>query len=491
MVLQGCGGDDGVDQGLHDQVVSENETLKSDNETLKSDNETLQSDNETLQSDNETLQEMVDALPDPLPGPDTDAFAEAVALEKALDAASPDADNTFATTNFPSPTITATRTNPTEIKVEQGTDAGDFEMTEPDPASIMGWSGARFVRDTSTADTPDTAIEHVVVYTDIEAPEMLAVNGDNVEKLTGTPTGNAALEVEDGAISDVNMNSDGLYMTHIMLNDAANAGSTATYTGQEDDDETDLAMAYKLTLAGTFAGAMGEYSCSGDKMAACSVVVDSDGKPAGTAAGDWKFTAAEGAMIALADAEYLYFGWWVESPAEGETGDHKFQTFVGAAMMAEFTGGDIQALEGEVTYEGAAAGVYTMKDTIGGQVVGADSGEFTASAKLTAEFLNDAQAGSINGRIDTFMDADGEAMDGWEVTLKSAYLSNSNTFSSTTSAMVGAGTEGSGSWEATFRGVADDGDDTTTNDPPMAVVGKFDADFDGANLAGAFGATKK
>ena len=81
------------------------------------------------------------------------------------------------------------------------------------------------------------------------------------------------------------------------------------------------------------------------------------------------------------------------------------------------------------------------------------------------------------------MDENSQSMDGWRVTLDTAYLSAASTFSGTTSAAVGSGSDGSGTWNGTFYG-----DGAAATDAPMAVAGQFDADFPGASIAGAFGA---
>ena len=53
MVLQGCGGDDGVSQGMHDNVVSENEELKMQVQTLQGQLDALPSSADVTQLRND------------------------------------------------------------------------------------------------------------------------------------------------------------------------------------------------------------------------------------------------------------------------------------------------------------------------------------------------------------------------------------------------------------------------------------------------------
>ena len=145
----------------------------------------------------------------------------------------------------------------------------------------------------------------------------------------------------------------------------------------------------------------------------------------------------------------------------------------------------IVAIEGYATYKGAAAGVYVTKDVSAGLVTGANMGEFTAKATLEANFGDDVmEAGSIDGSIHDFMDADGAAMAGWGVTLRSANLGTSATFAGATRGTTGPGTTGTGSWEGTFYGPSTDAA------APTGVAGRFDAHLPGAHIVGAYGASK-
>ena len=68
-------------------------------------------------------------------------------------------------------------------------------------------------------------------------------------------------------------------------------------------------------IAGTFEGAMGVYKCAAD--AACSVTVNAEGVVSGVSnANDWVFTPASGATVDVADADYLYYGFWLKTTTD-------------------------------------------------------------------------------------------------------------------------------------------------------------------------------
>ena len=194
----------------------------------------------------------------------------------------------------------------------------------------------------------------------------------NVSQLVGASTLTVS---EEGEIATVDLTTSSAYGQHVMLANATPGDTTRTYQATVDPDNSAV---FDLALSGTFGAAAGEYSCTGSSATACQIVVALDGTF--TPTGTWNFTADAGAMISLADAAYLHLGWWVEAPGQDQTGNHAFQTFAGATGLTAFTGGNVTALEGSATYQGAAAGVYVLRDILRGIDEGADSGEFTATA---------------------------------------------------------------------------------------------------------------
>ena len=335
-----------------------------------------------------------------------------------------------------------------------GSDArsGMFAKDEG-PAMIAGWTGAKFMR--------GTAMEYLTVYTDVTAPTPSDFNTDNVQAVTGSTTDTVNTDREL-SITLADHEDFISWIGAIPVVITTGTGSSAEHS-----------------FTGGFGGAMGTYGCTG-AAATCTVGVGSDGKI--NLAGTWTFTADAAAMINVPDNDYLNFGWWLNKKADGS---YDFQTFAGGTGFADASGNVAATMEGTAVYNGKAAGLYVVKDVSGGQVTGANHGEFTANATLNASFFGASDPGRISGTIHGFMNAAGESMAGWNVMLNPANLTDgSATFTGTTAGSLGAGT-GMGSWEGMFHG---SNGETGADARPTHVTGRFDAHFPGAHLAGAFGA---
>ena len=311
--------------------------------------------------------------------------------------------------------------------------------------------------------------ERLVVYTDVAEPEAMAFTPENLNRLrevsglTGKTVPASGLAIDAGWLPVVRSASlaaasSGGSITHPSEGTGANAG---------------------LEFTGTFGGGSGRYRCSGDT---CSVTIDDSGTPTAMV-GDWIFAPDSAAMVQIPDYAHAYFGWWLNE----DDGSHGLQSFAGAAGFPAGTGNVEPAMEGSATYRGAAAGVWATVDISGGQVTAAASGEFTAEAVLTANFFGALDAGVVTGEIASFKDETGSTMAGWRVTLGSAGLTaGAPSFSGETRGEVGPGTSGEGSWEGRFHGT----DGAATNARPSHVTGRFDVQFPGAHVVGAFGAGK-
>lgn len=405
------------------------------------------------------------------PEPDAAAMERAEALRSAIGAArTTGADGGFDDgAHMVAPAVTATNDG-TAVAIavmESGTPrggtarAGDFAEQDDGPAAIAGWAAARFRR--------GEAAEHLVVYTDVDAPEAVSFTPENLNRLnevsglTGETVEAPGLDIEVAHLPVIRSTS---------LAAAPPRGSVThgpTGTGTEEG----------LSFSGTFSGAAGAYSCSGS---ACSATLDDQG--AATAlGGDWTFAPDEGAMVRIPDYAHLYFGWWLNE----EDGAQGFQSFADAAGFPEGSGNVTAAMEGKATYRGAAAGVWAIADVSAGQVTAAERGEFTAEAVLTANFFGALDAGTVSGEIGSFRDGFGRSLDGWRMTLNAAGLmAGEATFAGETGGTVGSGTAGEGSWEGRFHG----SDGAETNPRPSHATGRFDLHFPGARIAGAFGARR-
>ncbi len=425
-----------------------------------------------------------------------EGMARSNGLAMALDAAKATAaDGTFDDAGTDRPDLFNTGTNTGDgvtamhdgskvtLTVTETTNTARGAITKQDagPASISGWTGQNFTR----GDADDDMVGHFTVYTDIDAPKGMAFNAANLQAALGlasAPTvGGTTVAPTYDLPAD---NTDGVY-DYVMWGSAARPSITDT-TDADDDPDVDA-----RSFTGSLAGAMGKFECEGTATT-CALTFNEKDMIA-TLVGTWEFTANRGAKVNVPDDEYLYFGWWIDRPTKaGSDGSYSydFQSFSGG--VGAYTASNLDGVTGSATYNGAAAGVYVTKDISNGQITDATMGEFSAAAKLTANFGNATDPGLIGGSISDFKDADGSAMAGWGVTLNSDFLATgSATFAGPTTGTTGPGATGTGSWEGMFYGDATNADGTVNaTAAPMGVAGRFDAHLAGAHIAGGFGASR-
>ena len=214
------------------------------------------------------------------------------------------------------------------------------------------------------------------------------------------------------------------------------------------------------TIRGSYDDVAGQYVCDG----VCTLDWSSsaDGPVitvTGGADGQNLYFVADDRSELLPDPDYLTFGVWMMAQ-DGPAAAGLIRPIAMAGADA-FTSDEMADLNGSATYEGQAAGYYATR---AGGSAEATSGRFTASAMLTANFdrgrqvtttdvagvdigagqpialdsLKDAQTetptatntgyfrpalgspGMITGKIDKFMDEDGNMMEGWVVNLGAA-----------------------------------------------------------------------
>ena len=167
------------------------------------------------------------------------------------------------------------------------------------------------------------------------------------------------------------------------------------------------------------------------------------------------------------DTDYVDFGYWFLDYAGGDHIGYFTHTFARGSMPS----GNVSAVTGSAMYTGAATGLYVKKG--GGTPIA--SGQFTADAALTADF----GAGNISGTISNFMDAAGDAIGGWSVSLNSASIDQA----SGRTPMKGT-TTGGGGWRAEFYGATG----ANSDEMPGSVAGTFDAHLSNGHVGGAFAA---
>ena len=355
-------------------------------------------------------------------------------------------------------------------------------------------------------------MDSVVVYTNIEdakgakyndyyaagasAPTGAAPSGWSYEAWAGVAS--VAAQQTDGASDPTKSNVITLMRTvgaaHSLFDAAmlpTGGGITKTYPDGDDD----TANIIEVEFAGSFNDVKGMFKC--EDSTACTAKTNEKGDLS-ELSGTWTFTAdSKDATVAgaLVDADYLDFGYWVQTDDSGDTVEYMVNTFSRGAAPSS----SVKSLEGSATYEGGAAGLYSKREltsTGDGEVVAA--GRFTADAELTAYFVGDdvarSKQDSISGTIKNFMDGETVIDDAWMVELDKIQGTKDTTFNPDAGTFSGGTTTGGGTWNGKFYGpVAVDADtDTDGNQStlPSGVAGEFTAGFNNGSLIGSFGATK-
>ena len=350
-----------------------------------------------------------------------------------------------------------------------------------------------FVQETK-ADRATNTFNVIAGYTDIDAdgPKSLLadeVAGENAFFFLVSDTDSADADFAKNARTAGFPSAPATGSTAVLL------GSLVTPAG---------ATAERLEFSGMWRGVPGTFICTvgdcdnEDSRITVTAMLD-DGEeeltatiPAGVT---WVFQPDDAkATVDVPDEDYLHFGWWHQVPTtDTGAGDHEFRTFSGGSQP--FTAANLQAVEGEATYSGAATGKFAQQGgTLLKPTYVADL--FTATATLTADFGDADGAGTIEGDITDFQSPGETDVSGWEVTLNSIALTdNDATFESTDGtadnnavAEIDGVDSTSGTWSGEFFG------NNGPDDQPGSVAGVFRADFGETgsvhtSIAGAYGAS--
>ena len=317
------------------------------------------------------------------------------------------------------------------------------------------------------------------------------------------------------------MNGTGVMAGEIQLSDIMRDSNTITTDDKGTSDPADDVR----TAMGSVRGVPGSFSCTGTGETCDLPERASTGKltleaETTTAKGQWTFTPTDpNAMVNVQDTAYLSLGWWLGKNTDGS---YSFDTIAMGhgdlmydyGMENEVAGETVPAptvdtIDGKATYKGAAAGKYSMVDTVEDT---ASAGHWTASATLMADFDvdNDTTAESpdadddgvsLSGEITNFM-SEGESLSNWKVTLKAidrspemAGIQAPTDFMAQMDAVAewsrGGAAMGTGTWTYTFQGLAGTtGVEADNTAQPGAVTGDFSASVgQRAHIVGAFGAT--
>ena len=225
---------------------------------------------------------------------------------------------------------------------------------------------------------------------------------------------------------------------------------------------------------GTLGGARGTFRCGGsssDATISCTVQNTGGGF---VFTGPWRFVPSSGTVIvSVPDAEHMWFGWWSTETATTFT----FNTDHGGTDALTGLGG----VTGTATYNGIAVGQYAISGTL---VADQGHGEFTAAARLVADFGSSTVIGSItnfSGQPD------------WEVSLTEGTINGAAVTGSSSSWTIGDDTQdlsNGNPWRAAFYSNLPAADRASVQ--PYGIAGTFEASHGtAARMAGAFGAHRR
>ena len=347
--------------------------------------------------------------------------------------------------------------------------------------SVGGWAGTHYAHKNAGSGVSNSAI----VYTNQAAPTVKPFATGASFKASQADF-NAAYTATTRTL---NLGSNFEGGTDIKSDMFPTAGTT---------NYTPTSPATDNIIRGTYQGAPGNFRCTG--AIGCGATATTGGGV--TLVGDWAFVHDTGAMTSRVDANYLYFGWWLQKDKDDEpTSASAFTGMVGDVdgntMLA-----DLRTLTGKATYTGGAAGKFAISDPLSG----GDAGHFTADATLNATF-GDGPTNGLSGTLDNFM-ANEKAVP-WSVTLLRRIWSpvdgRTRDFDDPSTTTVnelktqtvwsidGNSAAASGTWDAMAfdekPGGPPAGDGSNV---PTSVTGTFQSHFGSTHsMVGAFGATKQ
>jgi len=199
--------------------------------------------------------------------------------------------------------------------------------------------------------------------------------------------------------------------------------------------------------------------------------------------GGWRFVPAPGAMVAVRDVEFRYFGWWLRDRADA----HAVGVIHAGEGSAQDEFADLPTLQGRARYVGPAVGKFSLASSVGA----ASAGDFTATAVLTAEFGDGTALGTIAGTLDEFL-VGGEKMP-WSVSLGTAGIGADGSISAvgtntaetvwTIQDAAGAASSPALTWGGQLHEV-------DAQKVPSVATGAFEASYGViGRMIGAFGAT--
>ena len=312
--------------------------------------------------------------------------------------------------------------------------------------------------------------EIIVLHTDIEAPTPTPFSKEHPLNRGDDPD---TTVVDNTTLAIDNQN----HLAHVDLGiSIPDEGATTKKSFKMDDTETtgvDEGM-----HRGRFDGAMGTYECTDSN---CSVEINNKGK-ATEILGSWTFTPDSGAMVDVADADFMHYGFWLKTKTkDGAVSSYDtVQTFASSSLPVDRR--TLDSVTGTAEYSGGAAGVYVHNTLNPDSTVAVKtSGRFTADVSLNVAFDESTtrRANSIQGSISNFELEHGESQK-WNVGITAGITGNFALENGRASGMKG----NNGSLDGQFHTPSG----RAAADAPEVLVGEFNATFVNGSAAGAFGA---
>ena len=372
-------------------------------------------------------------------------------------------------------------------------------LTTPNIESTGAGSSGKWFR-TNGSSKSATETRRVVLYSDVEAPKSTPFkdstfnSGNGVVDAQGKvlPAGfelgiTLRMDVASGLFDRTSAPPKSFDMMDRGFNDqAAKDTEVSNCTEGEPCPARSIPVRntnrhpyrWSAEAGGTLGGASGRFRCGdGASTADTSCTVQNTG--AGFVfTGPWRFVPSSGTVgVRVADSAFMWFGWWSTETATGFTFDtsHGGSAVDGNAnenRLAALTG-----VSGTATYNGIAVGQYAISGTL---VANQGHGEFTAKARLEADF----GASTVIGSITNF-----SGHPDWEVTLGGGTISGGAVTGAddTVTWSIGGDAKDGGAWEADFYSNLPSAQ--RANVQPYGIAGTFEAEHgDAAKMAGAFGA---
>lgn len=356
------------------------------------------------------------------------------------------------------------------------TDA-DLSLDKDTTVDPLGdWTGQRFNRG---ADGDDKTTYEAHVYSYVGDPiEGRKFASESAVTEEGDYEYQFVEDTKDIALTDEGANEG--WEMRVVLPSVTRSSGTETF---------DLPDRGPFSIKGSFHGVSGTYYCERGGAGCEATVVDggfSLTAPAGDGdgeAGSWVFKAddPEDRLMDQPDSMYASFGWWMHIAEDG-TPAVASAFHAARGTLPEITG--FGGLQGTATYEGEAVGQYALTSATGGTN---ESGSFTATATLKADFDDGTELGEIEGTINDFkVGADGDDPN-WSVKLNESDFTGQGVIvgDNTVWTIGSEAAEARGEWSGQLRNDTEDGD----GDVPELVTGTFYSEYGTAGkMVGAFGA---